>query len=456
MANIHLPKRTTTPISSPYELLGLRDLPFPSDGFVDPYSTDPRTNGSIYAVSTAQSAITKFENLLIRPNDFPNRVRLAYLWAKGDSQSGRGVGKTALLRYFRQRINCDWGQKEFKGQFSAVVVYVGFRSQIDRRHMAQLALSALVDVCKNGVLDASRAALRLSAIPEGKTEAILADETEGTFGADNLLNDQVLQKHGVDGDALDEQVTSTLISAGVEVPVARPLAQGTFEDYLRSMRKDGALEPLYVPRDTKILDYSRTLLFNDIVRYLRAAGYGGGYLFIDDIENLVDQMARRERIEFAKDFGLCTVRPGYANTEYRFFSNVLTTHQQASVSLSQAWGEAGLAAIGRLDPGSPNSVELPFPSKEQAREIIVAHLDYFRLNNNEMGSIKPFTQDGMDALLAGQTIHPRATLSAAAKVVQHAADQRISNINAACVKAAGESKTQVAAPDFAEGIDGAV
>jgi hypothetical protein len=110
------------------------------------------------------------------------------------------------------------------------------------------------------------------------------------------------------------------------------------------------LEPLYVPRDTKILDYSRTLLFNDIVNYLRAAGYGGGYLFIDDIENLVDQMARRERIEFAKEFGLCTVRPGYANTAYRFFSNVLTTHQQASLALSTAWGDAGLAAIGRLDP----------------------------------------------------------------------------------------------------------
>lgn len=453
---IHLPKKTTTSIGSKYEPLGLRDLPFPDGGFVDPYSTDPRTNGSIYAVLTAQSAITKFENLLIRPDDFPNRVRLAYLWAKGDSQSGRGVGKTALLRYFRQRINCDWGQTEFKGQFSAVVVYVGFRSQVDRRYMPQLALSALVDVCKNGVLEASRAALRLNAIPEGKVEAILADDTEGTSGADNLLNDQVLQKHDVDSDALDEQVMSTLISAGVEVPVARPLAQGTFEDYLRSMRKDGALEPLYVPRDTKILDYSRTLLFNDVVKYLRAAGYGGGYLFIDDIENLVDQMARRERIEFAKEFGLCTVRPGYANTEYRFFSNVLTTHQQASVSLSQAWGEAGLAAIGRLDPTSPNSVELPFPSKEQAQGIIVAHLDYFRINQKENGTIKPFTRDGIDALLAGQTVHPRATLSNAAKVVQYAADKSSTVIDAACVKAAGESKTQTATPDFTEGIDGAV
>ncbi len=157
-----------------------------------------------------------------------------------------------------------------------MVVYVGFRSQVDRRHMEQLALSALVDVCKNGVLDASRAALRLDVIPGEKVDAILGDETEGTSGADNLLNDHVLEKHGVDFKAVNENVTSTLISASVEVPVARALGQGAFEDHLRSMRKDGALEPLYVPRDTKILDYSRTLLFNDIVRYLRAAGYAGG------------------------------------------------------------------------------------------------------------------------------------------------------------------------------------
>ena len=106
---IQLPKKSTIAIGSKYEPLGLRNMPFPSEGFVDPYSTDPRTNGSIYAVSTAQSAIAKFEHLLIRPDDFPARVRLAYLWSKGDSQSGRGVGKTALLRWFRRRINCGCG-----------------------------------------------------------------------------------------------------------------------------------------------------------------------------------------------------------------------------------------------------------------------------------------------------------------------------------------------------------
>jgi hypothetical protein len=136
--------------------------------------------------------------------------------------------------------------------------------------------------------------------------------------------------------------------------------------------------------------------------------------------------------------------------------HVLTTHQQASVSLSQAWGEAGLAAIGRLDPSSPNSVELPFPSKEQAEGIIVAHLDDFRINEKEKGSIKPFTKDGIDALLAGQTVHPRATLSNAAKIVRYAADKKHPVIDAECAKAAGELKTQTATPDFTEGIEGAV
>lgn len=61
-----------------------------------------------------------------------------------------------------------------------------------------------------------------------------------------------------------------------------------------------------------------------------------------------------------------TVQPRYANTEYSFFPCVLTTHQQASVGLSSAWGDAGLTAIARLNPTSPNSIELPRPSKDEA------------------------------------------------------------------------------------------
>ncbi len=258
--SLHLPRKSATPAVSPYHLLGLKDLPFPNDPVVDPYNDDPRRNGSIYAESTVHEAIEKFERLLIRPDDFPNRVRLAYLWSKGDSQSGRGVGKTALLRYFRQRINGDWGEKEFTQQFSAAVVYVAFPNQVDRRYMEQLALSALVDVCKSGVLSASRAALRRGEMTDQQAEAALKG-SDGGENFDNLLDDAILRGNDIDSGKLDAAVQERLQRDGIRPLVAKALAEGTFEGYLRSLRKDGSLEPLYVPRDTKILDFARGLLF---------------------------------------------------------------------------------------------------------------------------------------------------------------------------------------------------
>ena len=158
---LQIPKRGSQQTPSPYVRLGLKDLPFPVMAVADPYNTDPRRNGAIYAEEPVRPSIEKFERLLIRPNDFQNRVRLAYLWSRGDQETGRGMGKTALLRYFRQRINQDWGQTEFNGQFSALVVYVSFPYQVDRRYMEQLALSALVDICRGRVLESGRASLRL-------------------------------------------------------------------------------------------------------------------------------------------------------------------------------------------------------------------------------------------------------------------------------------------------------
>jgi len=74
---------------------------------------------------------------------------------------------------------------------------------------------------------------------------------------------------------LDEAVKEELTAAGVQAAQAKALARGEFEGHLRSLRKDGNLEPFYVPHDTRILDYSRSLLFNDVVNYLRTAGFAG-------------------------------------------------------------------------------------------------------------------------------------------------------------------------------------
>ena len=279
--------------------------------------------------------------------------------------------------------------------------------------------------------------------------------TDGSEDFANLLDDEILEANSVDPMDIDNRVKARLTEEGVQASSASALAVGHFEDYLKSFRRDRNLEPLYVPRDTKLLDYSRGFLFNDVVLYLQASGFAGGYLFIDDIENLVDQMTRKHRLEFAKEFALCTVRPAYANGTRNFFSCVLTTHQQASVGLSAAWGEAGLSGIARLDPNDPNSVELPLPSADQAREIIMAHLDYYRTDPDQKGSIQPFTEDGMQALLRNRQ-HPRLLLTAAASVVSRAAQEGVTSIDAAYVEAATAGSPTQSTPDFTEGIEGSV
>ena len=449
----HKGEQPSTP-PSPFAPLGLSDLPFPTEPVIKPQSTDPRENGSIYAQGPVMAEIRRFEQLLTF--DFRNRNRIVTLWSRSDVESGRGMGKTALLRFFQNRINSDWGATEFDRQYNAAVIYVSFTEQIGNYHMEQLAWSALVDICRNNVLDAARMILRYQNMTDLQVESVI--QANGDANSENLLNDDILSDNGVSPDNLDSAVQRRLLDEGIGNEVAWSLARGNFEEYLRGLRKDRNIEPYYVPyTTTRSLRLSRTLLFNDIVNYLRAGGFDGGYLFIDDIENLVDQMTRRQRLEFAKEFGLSTVRPGYANTTHGFFSSVLTTHQQTAAALSQAWNESGMGSMVRLDPRAPTSVELPLPTQDQAHEIIVAHLDHFRIDSDDARSIKPFTQDGLAALV-GRSQHPRALLMSAANVVRQAAAMGVSLIDAGFVNQAldGEGTGATAEQDFTGGLSDAV
>lgn len=446
---LNLPRRPSQPTTSPYEKLGLRDLPFATEPLIDPNSIDPRRNGAIFATSSVQAEIEKFERLLIRPTDFSNRVKLASLWAKGESYQGRGMGKTALLRYFQRRINRDWGYEVFDGQFSAVVVYVAFPDQVDRRWMEQLAWAALVNVCEDGVLMASRAALRRDVMTDNEVDAII--NFGGTSRLDNLLDDTILDAVGIKPNDVDGKIEHLLMGEGVTRAAAQALAKGDFGGFLEGLRRDGELRPYYVPRDTKGLDYACNLFFNDVVRYLRAAGFAGGYLFVDDVENLTDQMRPRHQLEFVKALGICTVRPGYANSAYGFFSCVLTTHHDVVQRLSRAWDEAGLSSFARLEPDAPTSVELPLPTPAQATAIITSHLDYYRLDHGEDGSIKPFTDGGLSALMQKAQL-PRELLSNAAHACMLAAQKGVSAIDAQLVTEATDSQFVQTATDYTAGL----
>ena len=54
---LHLPIQSAQPEDSIYAKLGLNDLPFPTLAVSDPYNTDPRRNGAIYAENPVRSKL---------------------------------------------------------------------------------------------------------------------------------------------------------------------------------------------------------------------------------------------------------------------------------------------------------------------------------------------------------------------------------------------------------------
>jgi hypothetical protein len=436
-------KSGASPTTNHYEALALTNNPFPSDPIIRPHSSDRRTNGAIFADGCRKEVISRFEKLLLRGADFENRARLALLWSEGDKESGRGTGKTALLRHFQHRINQDWGTSEFK-QFSAAVIYVCFPDQVDRLFSEQLAWAALLDAEESGLIRAASATLRLEEIQKrwpDKSKALLAKmntaEIEGRDPVEVLFDDAVLEATGLVVKDVVSAIVERLTDADIKARVAEALAAADLSGHLRSFRRDGEVRPYYVQRDTKGLTQAKDVLFNDLVLFLREAGFAGAYLFIDDIENLTDQMANKETIEFAKELALCLVRPGRASGDTRFYSGVLTTHQQAATKLARGWGEAGLQGVARLDPTADTSVKVPLPSEDGALEMLAEYITKHRLpGKGDLDRLHPFTEAAARKLVSGvrPALHPRSFLQKAHFAVRQAADDGVKLIEVAHIE----------------------
>ncbi len=448
-------------VEGPYARLRLTNNPFPADPIIRPRSPDPRVNGSIFADGCRREVITRFEQMLIRPRDFTNRARLALLWSDGDKESGRGTGKTALLRHFQHRINRDWGQTEF-GSFNAAVIYLAFPDQIDRLYSEQLAWAALLDAEESGLIRAAAASLRMNEVERRWPAAakILAERVEqseaaGTDGVSVLYDEDCLAQCELTTNQLAEAVVERLVDVDVEEDVAAAFAMNTLEDYLRSFRRDGKVRPYWVPRDTKGLNAARDIFLDQLVKFLDETGFAGAYLFIDDIENLTDQMANKEAIEFAKELCLAFLRPGRAAGDRSYFSAVLTTHQQAATKLARGWSEAGLQGVARLDPGADTSVRVPLPTEDGALEMMAEYIQEFRSAGPAVDRLHPFTEAAARKLVSGvkPALHPRTFLLKAHLVVKAAADDGAEVIDVGAIdRIFNESGAHSTAAETAVGV----
>lgn len=382
-----------------YEIYGLKENPFPRGGAIlKPESTDPRENGSIFSVNARAREIQEFEGKFISTKtSFDDRYRCGFLWAEGDRVTGRGVGKTALAIYMRHRMNEGYGKDYFNGKEKFFCSYISFKEQIKSR-VAFLYKEAFRSFIRDGIF--SHVSSSLS------------------------KND--------------------LVKAGVYEEFAEAIANKAVKDYLESLSRY-RLEEMSTAWDQRFLVKLPDLFLNQTVRALGAAGFKGGVLVIDDIENLTDRSTRAEIETFIKDFGLAFFRTGNEASNTSFYTIILTTHLLSAQKISQAWTVAGLSPSFPLVAGGHASLLTRKPDTEQCMDIIKQHLEYFRDESFALPEeFYPFKREAIEAVIRECDFHPRRFLSRFNRIIVEALSKDVKEITSEFAKTVPEIQEEAA------------
>lgn len=372
-----------------YEIYGLRENPFPRGGAIlKPESKDPRENGSIFSIEARAKEIREFEEKFVGlKTSFDDRSRCGFVWAEGDRTTGRGMGKTALAIYMKHKINIgeddgDYGSNYFNGTEKFFCSYVSFKEQI-----------------KSKVAFLYKEAFRS-----------FINERLFSYIAAHVSKDQLLEGGVTDG------FTDAVVNNSVK-------------DYLEDLSRY-KLEEMSTAWDQKFLVKLSDMFLNQTVKCLKIAGFKGGILIIDDIENLTDKSTRAEIENFIKDFGIAFFRAGNEASNSNFFTIILTTHHQSAQKISQAWTVAGLSASFPLTPGGSSSLLTRKPDLEHCKDMLAQYLKYYRERELSISDkFYPFTEDAIEVVIKECDYHPRSFLSRFHRILVEALGKEAKVIN---------------------------
>jgi len=376
-----------------YEIYGLKDNPFPRGGAIlKPESRDPRENGSIFSVNARSEEIREFEEKFIgTKTSFDDRIRCGFLWAEGDRTTGRGMGKTALAIYMKHQINDGYGKNYFGAKDKFFCSYISFKEQLKSK------------------------------------VAFLYKEAFRSFINEGLFSDIASCVSKAD-----------LVSSGVLEEFAKAVADNSVKNYLENLSRY-KLEEMSTAWDQKFLVKLSDLFLNQTIRCLKTAGFKGGILLIDDIENLTDRSTRAEIENFIKDFGIAFFRAGNEASNSNFFTIILTTHQQSAQKISQAWTVSGLSASFPMVPGGHASLLTRKPDMEQCVDIIDQHLKYYRIESFTLPEeFYPFKRDAIETVIQECDFHPRRFLSRFNRITTEALSKDVKEITSEFVRTVPE------------------
>lgn len=385
--------RQRSPIKQRLEQWHLKRVPFPAVPFVNPFSSDPLCNGSVFEPTLRAAEIQQIKLNILR-GGFHEMIRpWSWVWARRTLGGTIGMGKTALFSYIADQINHDYGTQFFGHAAHWLAVYVlapPRASSIDE--IAALALASICnDVRGTSIERLLLARLRHKVIALGLAGA--HDPGLERAAQRNFARDSWLADRGIDLDALARVVETHLCSSGVTPEVAQAIARGALRDYLIKVNGN----PSLVPPKPKLIARARTLLLNDLAAVARAGGILHITFLLDDFFYLVRRTSLAERPHLAAELRAISVDGDYTSARHRLYDWVAVMHSQTAPRFKEAWEARDMQVVAPLDRLNPASVVLEPFTREQAQALLSAYLKHQRPKGAPT-DIYPFTPDALDAI----------------------------------------------------------
>jgi hypothetical protein len=412
------------PSENRYESLGLKKNPFPTEPSLKPSSPDPRDNGTIYSEELHKDKQDKLEKILIPTPENKDPLSIGFLMDLATSR-GRGIGKSAFLKYQRDRINNDFGEKASRGTAVMFAVHVMPPPECRKFwEFCRTIVEALIDQEIIGL-----ALCRLRAFSGMIPEEVL----KKAGGIRNLIgtigDDTWLRKENVNYTlTIDRHINDTLRSAGVREEFAQILSYTANVSELNK-RIGSAFTNFFWQRD------GGRLLFDDLVKLFIKAEFSHGLLFIDEVEKIVYHQNMMEKRAFAESLRYYLMDADLENNKNKFFGMLLTIHPGIQELLIPHWKSAGLDGISPIsEPGAQaNTIYFSKLDQSMAIPLVKVYLNYYRTNAAIIEGVEPFTKEAVIEALIKSGGVPRPMLLLLNHVVERAAQLKKTEIDKALI-----------------------
>ncbi|MFC1865757.1 hypothetical protein ACFLYB_03495 [Chloroflexota bacterium] len=408
------PFRQAEPVqesTNKYEILGLRENPFPAEPSLKPGSGDPRENGTIYNEELHRDKQDILEKLMIPSPEQRNPLSIAFLMDHA-TRRGRGIGKSAFLKYQRDRIMSDFGESSSKG--SAVICAIHVIPPPGCRKFWEFCRLIMETLIEQDVL--GTAIWRLRAF-SGIIPDVVLKEIHGVENlAETLGNDKWLEGKNIQVTfGLNRAVLDALQTAGVTEDLARILAYTPTSRDLRT-RVLSQFSNYHWQKN------GGRLVFDDLVKVFVAAKFTRGLFFIDELEKIVYHQNMMERRAFVESLRYFLLDADFANSKTSFLGILLTIHPGIQELLSPHWKAAGLDGISPITQPEAQETTIYFGplSQSMAIPLVKSYLDYFRIPEAKKDGIEPFTKEAVAEALVKSGGVPRPMLRLLHRVIENA------------------------------------